>query len=134
MNVEIKLKRGESLLFEVEESMMQNALEEGFAKIDELQRIISEKALDINPETTLGERQEEFECTICLNIVQKPTQCTSCDTIFCTPCISQMHQSKCPTCLLQNAPFKPIDRVVTKFLHRMSFTCQECHDPYSYTE
>ena len=36
MNVEIKLKRGESLLFEVEESMMQNALEEGFAKIDEL--------------------------------------------------------------------------------------------------
>ena len=52
-NVEIMIKRGDSLLFEVDKTQLQSALELGYDKIDALEKAIIP---EIDPKTTIGER------------------------------------------------------------------------------
>ena len=43
---------------------------------------------------------KEFECPICINIVDNFTICTSCEKLFCTDCINKSlkRDKRCPMC------------------------------------
>ncbi|MCQ2818027.1 MAG: hypothetical protein MJ252_12245 [archaeon] len=65
-----------------------------------------------------------FQCPICLEISKEPTECSTCEQIFCKKCIDDCVQRKtvCPTCRQQFAP-KQIDRNIRTVYERSLMPC-----------
>lgn len=43
--------------------------------------------LKIQKEHIRETRSEDYTCDICLDIVEKPQQCKSCENLFCSDCL-----------------------------------------------
>jgi E3 ubiquitin-protein ligase NRDP1 len=43
---------------------------------------------------------DDLTCPICAEMVQKPQECSNCQTLYCTACIEvwAKKSKKCPTC------------------------------------
>ena len=79
---------------------------------------------------------KHFECSICMEVVNDPKECSGCDTLFCNKCISKWVQAttpenNCPTCL-NTFREKKIDRFILKSLNELKFRCYLCSEVFSY--
>ena len=52
----------------------------------------------VHPDDRRTIDEEDLECVICRELVQKPTQCVICHNIFCSPCLVEWKRlnEKCP--------------------------------------
>ena len=80
---------------------------------------------------------EEFICTICNNIVDKPIQCQTCEKIYCSDCINKYNLQKkneCPLC--GDKPFKKgkINKILGNILRNLEFICpMDCGEIVKYS-
>jgi hypothetical protein len=116
--------------------MIRQAIQAGIVKIRNFDKVMEKNATQIDPESTIGERKNEFECAICLQIVENPAQCYQCDTVFCGTCINVVLDNSCPNCEvnLLAKPAKRLDRILQKYLNQMKFSCKSCKEAYLYPE
>ena len=68
----------------------------------------------------------EFVCTFCTYIVEKPIQCQTCEKIYCNDCIDKYNQQKkneCPQCT--DTPFKKgkISGILGNMLGKLELKC-----------
>jgi proteasome lid subunit RPN8/RPN11 len=74
---------------------------------------------------------EDYKCAICLNMAEKPLQCSVCDHLACTQCLTGWHArqaganrelctNKCPGAVLKRP------RLSAKWFGDAPFDCQRC--------
>ncbi len=76
----------------------------------------------------------EFNCVICLQIVDLPIACNKCESLMCTNCIDVYLKinEKCPKCK-ENYSKKTINRILMNILNRSEFKCPlNCKEIVSY--
>ncbi len=77
---------------------------------------------------------DELTCPICLDIVDNPLLCNTCECMICEKCFNQMEtQNICPCC---NSFFiiKKIQRQIINLLNNTQFCCPECNIILKYSE
>jgi len=103
---------------------------------DLLPKVNCSPSFIIAPETCLDTFDEYFKCLICLQVIQKPSQCSQlrCDSLFCGKCIKGWlkNHSDCPICKSDFKSSEIINRFALNTLNAYKFECQECRLPYTY--
>lgn len=83
-----------------------------------------------SPERFINPPQDIFECIICTCIVSNPTQCPTCESLFCRNCIQSWIQAnnKCPNrCATDNNPIKPFGRALKSIYNSFEIKCKNFH-------
>ena len=81
-----------------------------------------------------------FTCAICALVVKGPTECGSCQSLFCTECISpwRVKNQSCPKKCKGNerVEFREVHRYVMNCLNMLKFKCrnEHCDETHHYTE
>ncbi len=83
--------------------------------------------------TPVNEVDHHFTCCICQYLVWNPQQCSVCEVLICTDCITQnkKHSDTCPKCRNIFNTSK-LSRFTTNKLNEIKLNCKGCNKPYSY--
>ena len=90
----------------------------------------------LNPEQCSTQPFEKhFLCSICLNVVLKPHQCSTCENLNCSDCIDAwLGKSKeCPNCRESYVKTK-VNRFTLQVLENTSFDCPKCKEQFKYKQ
>ena len=71
--------------FEVDQVKLAAAIEHARPSISRYEERC--KSQKLTGEMVIGEWRKEFECPICLLVVDDPTECKNCEAIFCLGCL-----------------------------------------------
>ncbi len=77
---------------------------------------------------------DELICPICLDILDKPISCNTCECMICEKCYNHIEsQNVCPCC---NNFFiiKKIQRQIINILYNTQYSCPECNSILKYNE
>lgn len=82
---------------------------------------------NVNKSNVYDTMKEEINCSICLSILDDPKQCSVCEILFCSQCISTW-VDKNKSCPFKCANFKIEDasRIIKNMLSKLEFKCEVC--------
>lgn len=86
------------------------------------------------------EKAQFFACAICAMVVKEPTECRSCQSLFCSACIQpwRAKNRSCPKKCKGNedVEFGAVHRFVAQELNDMAFKCrnEHCKLSHKYSE
>ena len=66
---------------------------------------------------------EHYRCKICLGVVIKPRECSTCATLYCEKCVNGLIRVECPN-RCGSKTFKAPHRHVMNQLNEFRFKCQ----------
>jgi len=101
-------------------------------KIKENYRITKHKILEepiiLTQDLYIGKNTKDIEnflCSICIDIVNNPIQCSDCEHFFCEGCINKhvFIKNDCPNCKTQPFSKEKICRLARVFLEKLEFDC-----------
>lgn len=76
----------------------------------------------------MRERADFFVCPICAMVVLNPSECSSCQSMFCADCIAPWREknNSCPKKCKGNdsVEFRAVHRLVSQDLNDLKFKCE----------
>jgi hypothetical protein len=79
--------------------------------------------------------EDTYKCSMCLNIVKRPTSCKECDALFCSRCIEKNPLDQCSLCNtagIKKRIGKRLNRQVKNILDDLKFSCPICKKTFKY--
>ena len=101
---------------------------------EQIQSYITAKNSLLLTQEMLVEKNVDFVCGICSNIVQDPKSCPSCDLNLCRSCIETLDEKVCPECQkdITGLETSKYNKQLAKYLDRLNFMCSECDSRFVY--
>jgi RNA polymerase subunit RPABC4/transcription elongation factor Spt4 len=79
-------------------------------------------------------QQSDFQCSICLNVLNSPIQLSPCSSFVCSQCLIKWFElsnsNKCPVChhhSLTTADINPLEDMRMRLIHGLLIKCQSCN-------